>query len=33
VNGNGGNMSGVEANVQIGSEVFTGGMSRASASS
>jgi iron complex outermembrane receptor protein len=26
VNGNGGNMSGVEANVQIGSEVFTGGM-------
>jgi len=26
VNGDGGNMSGVEANVQIGSEVFTGGM-------
>ena len=25
VNGNGGNMSGVEANVQLGSEVFTGG--------
>jgi iron complex outermembrane receptor protein len=26
VNGSGGNMSGVEANVQIGSEVFTGGV-------
>src|ERR1035438_10844327 len=25
VNGSGGNMSGVEANVQLGSEVFTGG--------